>query len=76
MNSLKEKKEKVDEQRQIYEKELFYLNKASVGEYEKFIESLTSDELLLYHWIKEYLIYDRFNIILMDPDTKQDSILG
>lgn len=54
MNSLKEKKEKVDEQRQIYEKELFYLNKASVGEYEKFIESLTSDELLLYHWIKEW----------------------
>lgn len=54
LNSLKEKKEKVDEQRQIYEKELFYLNKASVGEYEKFIESLTSDELLLYHWIKEW----------------------
>lgn len=39
LNRLKEKKEKVDEQRQIYEKELFYLNKASVGEYEKFIES-------------------------------------
>ena len=30
------------------------MNKASVGEYEKFIESLTSDELLLYHWIKEW----------------------
>lgn len=54
VNSFKNKIKNNDNQRKIYENELLYLKKATVGEYEKFIESLNSDEMLLYPWIKEW----------------------
>ncbi|URW85999.1 hypothetical protein M5E86_21135 [Blautia wexlerae] len=44
---------KVEMQKKIYVQELSYLNKALIGDYEKFFDSLNADEQQLYVWIQE-----------------------
>lgn len=44
----------ISKKKNIYEKELKYLLRASVGNYDKFIESLKENELSLYNWIMEF----------------------
>ena len=53
LNRLNEMKEEVDAKKDKEGKELGYLLKARKGDYTKFVDSLSEEELLQYPWIKQ-----------------------
>ena len=72
LDQLVQKKKTLDEQKQIYEKELYYLDKAVVGEYNEFLQSLTQTEIMQYEWIAKWQDYEKeFADVLKKAKAKE-----